>query len=99
MRSWAGLRIFSPEACVLLREPQIMRKNIKDATSERQMIGGDRVTSRGRGVTEDHSEEVAFAGRPESRRKTPPSPPTLGKDKMTQGLVHQVGAICQLCPR
>lgn len=26
-------------------------------------------------------------------------PPPLGKDKMTQGLMHQVDALCQLCPR
>lgn len=57
-------------------------------------MGGDKVTSGERGVMEDHSEEVAFVGRPREGR-----PPPLGKDKMTQGLMHQVDALCQLCPR
>ena len=35
-------------------------------------MGGDKVTSGERGVMEDHSEEVALVGRPESRGKTPP---------------------------
>lgn len=36
-------------------------------------MGGDEVTRGERGVMEDHSEEVAFVGRPESRGKTPPT--------------------------
>lgn len=60
-------------------------------------MGGDEVTRGERGVMEDHSEEVAFVGRPESRGKTPT--PAPGKGKMTQGLMYPVDALCQLSPR